>query len=172
MKQKVSLFLIYLLLFVMLVCSSCGISNGEPLTPFTELDFNNTVGDMLEVYGETQEIKVNEDGYTEYFYPYEYEGRTGELRFSVNSQNKIEQISWLYEPLTADEVTTCAEEWENLFIETYGEPDFTNSAGKIWYTKLATIGVAKASFFSTNVVWIIYTNPEIKNAETMSQFAE
>lgn len=172
MKQIASLFLIYLLLFVMLVCSSCGISKEEPLTPFTELDFNNTVGDMLEIYGETQEIKVNEDGYTEYFYPYEYEGRTGQLRFSVNSQNKIEQISWLYEPLTADEVTTCAEEWENLFIETYGEPDFTNEVGKMWYTKLATIGVVKASVLSINIVWIIYTNPEIKNAETMSQFAE
>ena len=170
MKQKTSFLSVCLLLFVMLVCNNCGIFEGKPLTPFTELDFDSTVGDMLEAYGETNEININEEeGLTEYFYPYEHEGRTGQLRFSVNSEDKIERISWIYQPSAAEEVVACAEEWGTLFTDTYGEPDFENPAGKVWYTPRANIGIFRVSILSNNIVRIMFYPPAEQETSNVTQ---
>lgn len=161
MKRKKLFCSMCLMLSVILLCSSCGIT---PLTPFTELDFGNTVGDMLEIYGETDDVSINaEEGLTNYFYPYEYKEKEGKLHFSVNSEDKIERISWEYEPTTPEEVTAYADEWEAYFTEKYGEPDFENPAGMVWYTSTANVGIFKAAIFAHNVVHIRYYSPTEEN---------
>lgn len=109
--------------------------------PFSNMQWDATQAEVIAEYGTPDEEYDNQYyGHIISYDDVEFEGYTGKARYCFND-DKLTSIVFYIPKYDLDTV----EYFREYYRSKYGEPDFTNTAGVIWYEELANYGVSASA---------------------------
>ena len=167
---KLSIFIMGLVIaFTAAACGAnddneIGISRRE--IPFSDAEWDDTLSDIIELYGDYSDKYDSNYGGPCYVYEgTEYEGLNGNTRYFFDSDNALVCVEFYTNFNTADELKLAYEAEKERLTNAYGNSGYQMNEngvlGENWYRKEGNIGILAVTFLSRNEFQIKYLSDTI-----------
>lgn len=165
MKKRVSLSLLMAIILAMILVG-CGETTAKP--PFSSVALDCSEQDVINAYGECEDVGVNDEGGNVYSYPCTYQEKDGEIYINFTSDGKIKNISWSYNPQSEEEYNALKSAITDEYTEKYGNPALTNEAGSAWNLNKFNVGLFAYALRGNYRVQVTF-NPPAENADSSEE---
>lgn len=163
--------MIFLLAFIMLLCSGC-VSSDSPLEiPFSDADWTNTAEDIQKLNGDPQSTYASVYGGDCYTYEQEYLERSGTIKYMFDENETLMCVAWAYTAVDSSDLDEVYNQIQEFANESYGEsedsPVGVNNTGAIWRLDSGTIIITAMSTAEVHALQFAYINPDANTNENV-----
>lgn len=140
--------------------------------PFTELDWDNTLEEILEEEGGAYGTYDSVYNGTTYTFEKEYEGKTGTIKYMFDDKDKLMCVAWTYVGSSTDEINDLYKDIHDSVTEEHGDSHQTgkdtnnvNNSGDVWYLNSGDIIISTVDTDQQKVLQYAFLHPDVSNSE-------
>lgn len=158
--KKITVFCLSLLVIAVFLTGCSGLG-GKPF-PFSDAKWSSSKSDVVKIMGSDPDEEYDTDDglHVLQFNDCKYDEYSGLIRYCYKD-DKLAQVIFEFDEYSDETLNHFNDE----FTSKYGEPDFNNEAGKVWYDGDLSIGLAGVSIFDSGMLMVSYTNTKITSEE-------
>ncbi len=169
MKHLRSLLSVVLtLVLVSGVLTGCQSEKKPAGFPFTELTWENSYDDMVELEGDSDNTYDSVYDGTTYTYPKKYMDLDGTIKYMYDGDNKLMCVAWTYSAESDEDLQetydTIHEEVEKAYGESGYDPKTPSSYGDVWYLEEGNIILSAMTTDTQKALQYSYLNPKVSTA--------
>lgn len=150
---------------------SCGYSKEtpSPVSPFTEIGWEDTSADVIDLEGDNFTTYDSVYGGTCYTFPKEFEGCQGSVKYMFDDKERLMCIAWAYGCQSDEELLALYETINTSLNDTYGESgysaDHPGNYGNVWYLDSGDIVLTTMITTDNKALQYAYLHPLVSRQE-------
>lgn len=165
--QKIHRMIPFLLAPALACSAFTGCTSEEDLleVPFTEITWDATLDDILEVEGDDYETTDSVYDGTTYIFSNTYMDKDGQIKYMFDDDDQLVSMAWQYFADDADELdeiyNTLHEEIEDAYGESGYDNQLINAYGDVWYLDGGDIVLGAVATDESFSVMYSYIHPDV-----------
>ena len=150
---------------MVIISVSCKSQQNVPALhcPFSDLTWDSTVANMVDLEGETNTTYKSVYGGLCYTYPKAYQNKSGTIKYMFDDKNHLMCIAWAYASDSEDELYTLYDTINQSVNDTYGESNYNTDKetnyGNVWYLEDGHITLSTMITSTNKALQYAYINP-------------
>lgn len=168
--KKLHRFCIAHLTLAVIFCLLSGCQKKIYPCPFTTITWENTLDDILDLEGDSQESYDSVYGGTTYTFPKEYNELQGTVKYMFDESERLVCISWMYQCSDSGELNAVYEklhsEAENALGKSgyeYNTAQFADAApfNDVWYLESGNIVFNTVDTNDVKILQYTFLHPDV-----------
>ena len=163
-----------MILFISLLTVGCTSKDKEAVLdcPFTELNWNASVDDIVNY--EKTEYECYDSMYqgTTYIFPKDYSDKEGSIKYMTDDKGALKNVAWLYVGNDKEDVMSVYNSLIKELTDKYGKPtdntDNVNNYGEVWKLDSGNIVITAVITTEAKMVQVGYMHPTVSDGNPMN----
>ncbi len=169
-KHQLTAAVICLILMTFLFVA-CKQSEKQPefQCPFSSLNWDSTVANMVSLEGESKDTYKSVYGGICYTYPKTFNEKAGTIKYMFDDTNRLMCIAWAYSSEESEELYAIYNSINQSVNDTYGESNYNTDKqtnyGNVWYLEDGSITLSTMITTSNKALQYAYIRPDTTNQD-------
>ncbi|GAA0807338.1 hypothetical protein GCM10008910_47270 [Faecalicatena orotica] len=151
------------------VLTGCSSSGKTVEFPFTSITWDDTIDDMVELEGTSDNTYDSIYGGTTYAYPKEYLDLKGTVKYMYDGDEKLMCVAWVYSADLSDDLEETYDTIHEKLEKAHGESGYntenSTNHGSVWYLDEGNIILSAVTTDTQKALQYSYLNPAVSTKE-------
>lgn len=163
-KHPLPLLLLLLSLTLLTACSEERPSAAQTIAPFSDMNWESTVEDILASSTEPYDSYDSVYGGLCYTFPCPYQDKEGIVKYMLDENDRLLCIAWTFSATSSDELQSLYQSIHGQLQEQYGDGGYNTDAGTnygdVWYLESGDIVLTAMDTSENKALQYAYLHPE------------
>lgn len=151
------------------VLAGCSSSKRAAEFPFTKITWDDTIDDVVELEGTSDNTYDSIYGGTTYAYPKEYLDLKGTVKYMFDADEKLMCVAWVYSADLNDDLKEPYDTIHDKLEKAHGESGYNTenptNYGSVWYLDEGNIILSAVTTDTQKALQYSYLNPAVSTKE-------
>lgn len=149
--------------------AGCSTSKKDTEFPFSEITWDATYDDMVELEGTSDNTYDSIYGGTTYAYPKKYLDLDGTVKYMYDAEEKLMCVAWVYSANLNDDLEKPYNTIHDALEKAHGESGYntenSTNYGSVWYLDEGNIILSAVTTDTQKALQYSYLNPAVSSKE-------